>query len=533
MGWTSKETTQLAVGIWAVLAALTIGAWQTVAAPGWLWLAAFVWLKLALVALLMQAEAARRAFLVGTLRHKRYTQIYLAIARPMNLWLWRRLGRMEAGPDGTPRPPPETARLRNLLRAALTWRVVNLALLLAVAYPVLALIRPWLMGGDAVLGAGVVVFPATDFWPDRAMVLLQFAILTLGFIGKTLASASPRRFWRSAADWLPALAFAPVVAFAVSDQVAFAGAFAGAGGFALTIALALASAGAGAGAGASAIAVTGTVAGTAAGAAAGAAAAAGAGAFAALALAAGAVVALAAIAVLLKRGRPGLASVLLALGWVVGLAAVVQLVDVATLRPYQKALIAFIAVLPLINGLFDSLSYAATLATMRKGLATRWALLLGLLDLGIGAVLFLGLGASMVAVIAALNALGSAPLFDLAALFAGLRSSPGDYWWLYLILFSTLLPTGLHLCVAVLAVQGVVLFQGPRRRIAGWVEASDTSPLAAVAGFMAQATLWWLPLMALAGLGWGLWQGIDSFAARVGLIYLDALQALAAWIGAL
>ena len=193
----------------------------------------------------------------------------------------------------------------------------------------------------------------------------------------------------------------------------------------------------------------------------------------------------------------------------------------------------FLAVLPLINGLYDALSYAITLALSRKGLSTRWAPLWGLLDLALGAVLFLILGATMVGVIAALNAIGTAPLYDLGALFAGLRASPGEYWWLYLILFSTLAPTALHILVATLAVQGWFVFQRPRRAVARWIEAAPASHPAAVGGCLAQALIWWLPLMALALGGWALWQVIGTGAAAAGLVYLDLLEALARRIAAI
>lgn len=210
-----------------------------------------------------------------------------------------------------------------------------------------------------------------------------------------------------------------------------------------------------------------------------------------------------------------------------------MLVDLSALSSERKAILVFLAVLPLINGLYDALSYALTLALSRKGLSTRWAPLWGLLDLALGAVLFLALGATMVTVIALLNALGTAPVYDLGALFAGLRASPGDYWWLYLILFSTLAPTALHILVAALAVQGWFIFQPPRRAVARWIEAAPVSHPAAVGGCLAQALIWWLPLMALALGGWALWQFIGTWAKAAGLVYLDILEGLVRWIGAI
>lgn len=164
------------------------------AAPGWVWAAGALFLALAVMAALAQSSAGGRAYLTGTLRTRHYTQVYRFVARGLNDWVWRRVGRMQTRPDGTKAPPPATTHWLTLLRAALTWRLVDRALLIAVAYPVIALILPWLLGGDAVLGAGVVVIPAAEFWPERAVVLGQFVILTAGVVGQKLASTSPRRF---------------------------------------------------------------------------------------------------------------------------------------------------------------------------------------------------------------------------------------------------------------------------------------------------------------------------------------------------
>ncbi|MGY6534703.1 MAG: hypothetical protein ACXIVG_05085, partial [Pararhodobacter sp.] len=231
------------------------------------------------------------------------------------------------------------------------------------------------------------------------------------------------------------------------------------------------------------------------------------------------------------RNRHQWALASLIASWGIGILAIVLFADALSVE--RKAILVFLAIIPLINGLFDVLSYALTLALSRKGLSTRWAPFWALLDLGLGAVLFLALGATMVMVLAALNAIGSATLYDLTALFVGLRASPGDYWWLFLILFSTIAPTALHLVVAAFAVQGWVAFQRPRRRVAAWVAAAPISHGAAVGAFLAQATIWWFPLIGLAGLGWALWQISVPAVGAAGLFYLDLLEALALWINAI
>lgn len=211
--------------------------------------------------------------------------------------------------------------------------------------------------------------------------------------------------------------------------------------------------------------------------------------------------------------------------------------DLGALSDERKAIIVFVGVLPLINGLFDALSYAVTLATMRKGLATPAAFGLAVVDLAIAAGLFVVLGAAMVVVIAGLNAVGAmagnAPLFDLGALFAGLRDDPGAYWWLGMILFSTLLPTALHLLIATLALQGMFSTRSFRKRMAAWIDRSPASPACAIRGFLAQATLWWAPVMALGVVGWLAWIWLGDALGTVGLWYVGVLSSLAQWIGAL
>ena len=151
-------------------------------APGWVWVAGALFLTLAVTAALAQSSARGRAYLTGTLRTRHYTQVYRLVARGLNDWVWRRVGRMQTRPDGTEAPPPKTTPLPALLRAALTWRLLDRALLLAVAYPMIALILPWLLGWDAVLGEGVVVFPAVEFWPERAVVLGVFSAIIGGVL---------------------------------------------------------------------------------------------------------------------------------------------------------------------------------------------------------------------------------------------------------------------------------------------------------------------------------------------------------------
>jgi hypothetical protein len=125
-------------------------------------------------------------------------------------------------------------------------------------------------------------------------------------------------------------------------------------------------------------------------------------------------------------------------------------------------------------------------------------------DLAVAGVLFLALGATLVAAVHGLNGLAGVPLLDLGALFAGVYTAPGDYVWLYLMLFSTILPTALHFLVSLLGVQGLWP-RGLRRPVADWISEADRSALRAVRAALTLAFVWWVPLVVLGAGIWGLW----------------------------
>ncbi|MEI4232725.1 hypothetical protein [Roseovarius sp. D22-M7] len=202
-------------------------------------------------------------------------------------------------------------------------------------------------------------------------------------------------------------------------------------------------------------------------------------------------------------------------------------VDWSALPDDRRSLFLFLAVLPLINALFDVVSYALTLSLIRRGPRSGLPFLWGLADLGLACGLLLGLGAVMVAVIHGLNLLAGVPFLDLPALFAGVEADPGAYVWLYLMLFSTLAPTLLHGMLSLLGVQGIwprVL----RRPVAGWVEAAPAGPLHALRASFSLSLVWALPLLALLGVLWLIWHYAQP-ALMAGLqLYLDGLVWIAA-----
>lgn len=123
----------------------------------------------------------------------------------------------------------------------------------------------------------------------------------------------------------------------------------------------------------------------------------------------------------------------------------------------------FLGFLPLINAVADFGSTGLTRWLLSKG-AKGWTPWYALADLVLGFATFLMLGGMMILTFALLARLGAPPLLDLGLLLAGpetsplgapprapegsILGSPRDYWWLYLTFLSTLLPTVVHAIVA-------------------------------------------------------------------------------------
>ena len=493
-----SETTRSETGhvglntaLWSAVAAMAVGAMLALPVPGWVWAGVLAWLILWLTALLGLSDGASRAFLSGTLRKSTYTQIYTTLTRRNVMALWRRLCAPAEDRDPVP----------TLLRAALTWRLWDAALLIALAYPALLFVGQWIATGDALSLGGVAAMEAAPFWPERAAVAGGVALAALGALLRPSRAASPAA--RRAADLALPLAVLLGIALAVwgTGPLPLAVQILASAGLAVAFAPAF---GAVAGAGLAAGLGLGLVAGLPP--------------LAAIALGAGAGLA---VARLDAAGRPGPARLAIVLAILAALGSVVA----GLARPgsaLHATPLLFLLVLPLVNAVFDAVSYAVTLAFLRRGLRARLPLLWGLADLAVACVLFLALGATLVAALHGLNQLAGAPLVDLGALFAGLHTRPGDYWWLYLMLFSTLLPTALHFAVSLLGLQGVWP-RAWRRPVADWIAGADTAPRTAVIAALALSLVWWLPLALLGAALWALWT-LGGSAVRAALAaYLDGL----------
>ena len=448
------------IGVITAVAGTTMAA---VATPLAVWAGGIVFALLWLTGALALSDGASRGFLSGTLRKSTYMQIYTTLTKRLVTRLWARLCD----------PAEDRAGVVALLRAALTWRLYDAALLIAVAYPIVLPVGQWIVTGAEGRIGDFVLLEAAPFWWDRAAMVAVLVILALCVVARRLAVASQYPALRQVANWVPSGAVAGVLALAV----AFAGAVAIAG--ALGIALA----------GAVAVALV--------------------------------------VEYLDNLDRPRTAR------WVVTLAvsggaviAITQL-DFPGIPQDLRAIFVFLAVLPLLNGLFDTASYAVTLALIRRGLRSAWPFLWGLLDLAVACILFLALGMTLVVVIHGLNLLAGASLVDLPALFAGVHDDPWAYTWLYLMLFSTVLPTVAHAGVSLLGVQGIWPLAW-RRPVAAWIGDATASPLKALRASLALGVIWTLPLVVVGGVVWVLWQLGGDVVPWLLAGYFDALLWLAA-----
>ncbi|XAT61349.1 hypothetical protein GN278_11695 [Rhodobacteraceae bacterium Araon29] len=475
----------------------------------WITAIAALWVVLMLIALVKTLEQKPRDYIEGALREKAFTQIYSYPTERVVDYLWSRLCD----------PLKERSNTLETAWAALSWKLYDRALLLATVYPILCLLIVWVgFGQDGRLGTSVIL-PAAPFWPDRAATLFAIAFVFASWPLSKWAAASPKRFMRSVSGWLPLFAFAFTVAGAAAAAAAPAVAAAVAFGGAAAVAFAFAAAVAFAGAAAVAFAVAFAF------------AFAGAAAFAGLAAVAFAFAVAVAIERLDEKSRQGLArlvlTLLLPMVWVV----VFTLVPVADISQQNRGLFLFLGVLPLLNAIFDFLSYAATLTLMRLGLSAKQPMLYGACDIIVALVLFLGLGVTLTVVIAGLNQISGGVFVDLGALFGVIYTDPHAYWWLYAMVFSTALPTTLHGVLTLLAAQALVPL--PVRRIAAnLVDRSAHSPQAHVLAPLAVGTIWLIPFLVLGGFGWLVWHYCGSVIETLAEYYLGILLSVAMWIGA-
>jgi hypothetical protein len=432
------------------------------------------------------------------LREPRGAVLYQTWLTAILDWLHRRLMPKDADPQSVERP--------------WGWPLLDLCLRFAVAYPILMLVLGWALFGIEGRVGSLVLLPEDTVWwarlvaigglvsvlvgrftanslPSRKRVVVQFVAYGLAVAFAGVAAFAGAGVFTDAttsaimAEGAAGLAFGDsrIVAAAVADifadadevanAVAASVAVAGAG--AVAFAFAVAGTGAGAVAVAVAASVTVAVAGTGAGAGAGAGEVVDPVAVADKVAVAGAVAGTSAVAVAVavaveratRRGHGAAAHGCFIILMITILIATARNGDM-DFGPVRISLV-FLGVLPLFNAVFDYASIGLTRYLLRRGLATpRAAWAWGITDLVAAIAAFILLGCALIAMIHLMNGAANPPVLDLPALFSDLHDPVrrGDYGWLYLMLFSTFVPTFLHFSISLWSVMAL-----PPRAVRVWV----------------------------------------------------------------
>ncbi|MBM9595309.1 hypothetical protein [Roseitranquillus sediminis] len=324
------------------------------------------------------------------------------------------------------------------------WPVLDFALRLALVYPIACAFLQWIWFGDAIYFGDIVLFGPAAWW-ERAAVAAALVIATL-MLSERLWRAALRRVRRD--DWLwlgPPLGF---VLF-MSPAIIFINTFAGAGAFAMGWGVIFAFIAAQHGFGllgtTIAIVVAGSVASQSA--------------FFALGLLALLVVFSPHCAEPLVLRRRGVLAYLLMIGILAGamLLALVPMRPTGVVPDYAQVVLLFLGVFPLINALFDYVSYGWTLTLLSRGRTRGWrAALYGLADVVSALVILAALGCALTATVAFLNRWVGPSFYPLEPVFDGAAAMDADYYWLYAMAFSTLLPTYVHIVLASFSLVGFV-----------------------------------------------------------------------------
>jgi hypothetical protein len=119
------------------------------------------------------------------------------------------------------------------------------------------------------------------------------------------------------------------------------------------------------------------------------------------------------------------------------------------------AVLLFLGLLTLINTPFDWLSLGLTRALLRRGLELGgwWPYALAFVDATLAAVILVALALTMLIGVQSFDALavygGGEPILSLNQLFAGIAQDPSEpeYWWLYALLLSSMIPSVVNLVI--------------------------------------------------------------------------------------
>lgn len=330
--------------------------------------------------------------------------------------------------------------LARLERNPFSWPIHDLAMRMAIAYPLLFVVAQFLVTGEPVTMAAYPLVPEDTAY---GWTLAAFGLVVAGLFARILSLDMSKGVFEKLSTWLMlralpvgleagllfgfglviavglvvavgfALAIGLVIAFGLVAALALPGALA----VALAISLALVFAGLGVGVFALALA---------------------------LAFALPAVV----CALCRRDQRLGQLAYLL-LNFYAYLCALTAAIWIPAGDATAVLVIAF-ALLPTVNALFDWLSYGITILLLSTGHRWQgpWRVIFGGLDLAAAAVLFFALSLALIGTLTLVDSFRAEPLFDLAALLSDIQNGKlADHAWVLAMVASTLLPTLVHLAI--------------------------------------------------------------------------------------
>lgn len=142
-------------------------------------------------------------------------------------------------------------------------------------------------------------------------------------------------------------------------------------------------------------------------------------------------------------------------------------------REDPRGVILFLCLLPIANALFDFFSIGLTRYCLRRGLSGPTFVWVIADTIG-GVVLFFALGVTLIVLLHFVRPEDGVPILDVPALFDDLQTRDGawrDYIWLFLMAFTTILPTLLHASFGLLGVF-VTVPNWLSTRIVKWLDES-------------------------------------------------------------
>lgn len=404
------------------------------------------------------------------------------------------------------------------------WRCYEWALRIAMVHPILALMLVWAVTGRPASIGEVNFLPGHDNWLATGAIIGAIGLFAVSFPISEWASSKPKSAIQELLLSLPLVAPLVVLFSAVVFVNALWG---GHAALALFCVSAGAAAGAYAVAGATAVAAFSAFLGAVPRG--GSDVAAGVFVSATGALAAGVMVALT-TALVAARGHGRFAYMLFT--------CIVATVSVSAMAfaPWSgvegevSVLFLFLGLLPLVNAITGYATYLITMARVDLGRRTKgWAILMALADVASALVLFLVLGALLVLVLAGANALAGVPLYPLGPLLDDLRARPENYVWLYIMVFSILVPMLAHLAIAAFSMLALPFFVLVRVPLSDWIKSPDTVTSFATPVVLGTAAT--VSVLLPVGLGSGLYLAAAAVWPGLAGGYLVVLERLAAALG--